>query len=83
MNILNKLKYVGIGESDLLTIYKLFIRSICEYCSSVYHTSLTQELSNKIEAIQSTALKIILASKYTGYKSALTHFSISTLSERR
>ena len=75
MNILNRLKYVGIGESDLITIYKMFIRSMCEYCSSVFHSSLTQELSDKIEAIQSTALKIILADKYIDYQSASMYFS--------
>ena len=47
MNILNRLKYVGIGESDLITIYKMFIRSMFEYCTSVFHSSLTQELSLK------------------------------------
>ena len=83
MNILNRLKYVGIGESDLITIYKMFIRSMCEYCSAVFHSSLTQELSDKIEAIQSTALKIILADKYTYYQSASMYFSIDTLSNRR
>ena len=83
MNILNKLKHVGICESDLLTIYKLFIRSICEYCSVVYHTSLTKELSDKIEAIQSTALKIILAERYVDYKSSLVYFKMECLSQRR
>ena len=83
MHILNKLKYAGIKESDLLTIYKLFIRSICEYCSVVYHSSLTQELSEKLEAIQSTALKIILAEKYLDYKSALSYFAMDTLFDRR
>ena len=48
MNILNKLKYAGIKEADLVIIYKLFIRSICEYSSAVFHSSLTQELSSKI-----------------------------------
>ena len=83
MHILNKLKYAGIKESDLLTIYKLFIRSVCEYCSVVFHSSLTQELDEKIEAIQSTALKIILAEKYTDYMSALQYFSVDTLYNRR
>ena len=83
MNILNKLKYAGIGEGDLITIYKLFIRSTCEYCSAVFHTSLTQELSDKIEEIQKTALRIILSDKYTDYQSALSYFSIDTLSQRR
>ena len=65
MSILNKLKYVGISENDLLTIYKLFMRSICEYCSAVYHSLLSVELCEKIEAIQSTALMIILADRYS------------------
>ena len=79
MNMLNKLKYVGISENDLITIYKLFIRSVCEYCSAVFHTSLTQELSDKIEAIQKTSLRIILSSKYIDYQSALLYFSLDTL----
>ena len=74
MHIINKLKYAGINERDLLTIYKLFIRSVCEYCSVVFHSSMTQELNDKLEAIQSTALKIILAPKYTDYNSALEYF---------
>ena len=76
MHILNKLKYAGINEHDLLTIYKLFIRSVCEYCT-------TEELNDKPEAIQSTALKIILTDGYTDYSSALKYFSLDTLCERR
>ena len=37
MHILNKLKYAGINEKDLLTIYKLFVRSVCEYSSVVFN----------------------------------------------
>ena len=66
MSILNKLKYAGIKDTDLVIIYKLFIRSVCEYSNVVFHSSLTQELSLKIEAIKKTALKIILADKYIG-----------------
>ena len=54
-----------------------------QFTSVVFHTSLTQDQADKLEAIQSTALKIILAQKFTDYSSALTHFSIETLSERR
>ena len=83
MNILNKLKYAGINEKDLLTIYKLFVRSICEYCSVVFSSSLTQDQISKLEAIQSTALKIILGDKFVDYNSALSYFSLETLIERR
>ena len=37
---------------DLITIYKLFIRSVTEYCNVVFHSSLTQELTGKIENIK-------------------------------
>ena len=80
---MNKLQFAGIKESELITIYKLFIRSFCEYASAVYHTSLTKELSDKIEAIQKTALKIILADTYIDYQTSLNHFSLDTLYERR
>ena len=83
IQIINKLKYVGISESELLVIYKLFIRSVCEYSSAVFHTSLSLELSDKIEAIQKTVLKIILADKYVDYQTSLQHFSIDTLHQRR
>ena len=49
----------------------------------VFNCSLTQELNDKIEAIQSTALKIILTDKYSDYSSALLYFSLDTLAERR
>ena len=83
MQMINKLKYAGISEVELVTIYKLFIRSVCEYSSAIFHSSLTQELSDKIEAIQRTTLKIILGDKYIDYQTSLEYFSLVTLQERR
>ena len=40
MTMLTKLKYVGVPESDLLEIYILYIRSLLEYCSTVWHSTL-------------------------------------------
>ena len=57
MAILGKLKYVGVSIDDLLTVYKLFIRCVPEYCSTVFHSSLTQEQSYKIERLQANCLK--------------------------
>ena len=81
--MLSKLKYAGIQTSHLLTIYKLFIRSVTEYCSPVFHTSLTQQQVKKIELIQSTSLKIRLGSEFYDYKSALTKTSLCSLYDRR
>jgi len=59
---LSKLKYVGIEIEELINIYKLFIRCIPEYCSTVFHSSLSEELSSKIETIQS----IYVSKSYSG-----------------
>ena len=60
MSMLTKLKYVGVQKDDLIDIYVLYIRSIAEYCSVAFHSSLTVEQSNQIERIQRTCLKVIL-----------------------
>ena len=51
IQMLSKLKYAGIKTNDLLTINKLFIRSVTEYCSSVFHSSLNQQQVKIIEVI--------------------------------
>ena len=81
--MLSKLKYAGIIRDDLLDIYKLFIQPMAEYCSVVFHTSLTQKQIKKIELIQSTCLKIILGSYFENYDSAMKLCSLSSLEERR
>ena len=58
LSMLTKLKYVGISKEDLVDIYVLFIRSVAEYCSVSFHSSLTQEQSRKLEGIQRTCEEI-------------------------
>ena len=83
LSMLTKLKYVGVSIEDLIDIYILFIRSLTEYCSVAYHSSLTIEESNKLERIQKTSLKIILGHMYFDYESALEMCGITTLHARR
>ena len=83
VGIISKLKYVGVKTDDLLTIYKLFIRSLTEYCSVLFHSSLTLQQSNKIENIQKTCLKIILAENYISYTAALEMCDLTQLYDRR
>ena len=70
-------------RDDLLDIYILFIRSVTEYCAVVFHSSLTQEDSRKLEQIQKTCLKVILGTDYSDYTSALEKCNLQTLAERR
>ena len=83
MRMLTKLKYVGTKTKDLIEIYSMFIRSTAEYCSTVFHSNLTERLSNKIESIQKTGLKIILGQNYISYEDALEKCGLQALSARR
>ena len=81
--MITRLKYVGVAIEDLLDIYTLFIRSVTEYCSVVFHSRLTHEQSDKLERIQKTCLKVILGDMYLDYKSALEMTGLETLVSRR
>ena len=76
MSMITKLKYVGVCVEDLLDIYVLFIRSVV-----AFHSSLTQQQSNKLEKIQKTSLRVILGDMYVDYAAALEMCGIQTLSE--
>ena len=82
MSMITKLKYVGVKIEDLLDIYVKYIRSLTEYCSVAFHSSLTVEQSNKIERIQKTSLKVILGEMYVDYPSALEMTGLDLLSAR-
>ena len=83
MSMLTKLKYIGTSIEDLLEIYVLFIRSISEYCSVAYHSSLTVSQSTDLERIQKTCLKIILGDNYISYPAALEMTGLDSLYDRR
>ena len=81
--MLSKLKYVGTKTEDLLDIYRLYVRSILEYCAVVYHSGLTQEQSHQLETVQRVALATILADNYVSYDTTREMTGIPLLSERR
>ena len=83
LSMITKLKYIGVSREDLLDIYVLYIRSVTEYCSVSFHSSLTQEQSQKLERIQKTCLRVILGEHYEDYKTALDICGLETLSDRR
>ena len=83
MPILTKLKYVGSKRSDLVDIYCKVIRTTTEYCSSSFHHSLTVHQEQKLESIQRTSLKIILAEEYESYEKSLILLKLEKLSVRR
>ena len=78
---LTQLKRANVGTKELLQFYITCIRPITEYASPVFHNSLTNYLSNELEAIQQRALKIILP--WTSYGEALSRVGLQTLYARR
>ena len=68
--MITKLKHIGVSIYDLLDIYMLFIRSVTEYCAVSFHSSLTQEHSDKLEKVQKTCLRAILGEDYLDYENA-------------
>jgi hypothetical protein len=71
MTTVTKLKYVGVPTSDLIEIYILYIRSLLDHCSTVWHSTLTVDQIKQIEGVQKLCLKIILGTEYAGCDAAL------------
>ena len=83
MEILRKLYCFNVPILDLITIYIIYIRCYLEQSCVLWHSSLTQEDSNKLERVQKVALRIILKDKYIGYQHALEQTEMETLEKRR
>ena len=83
MEILKKLYEFDVPEVDLVQIYTLYVRSILEFNSCVWHFNITQAENNDIERVQKIACKVILKENYTSYRDALGQLGLQTLSARR
>ena len=83
MQLLRKVASFSSNTKDLLTIYKIFIRSVLEQTFTVWHSSLTRDLETDIERVQKCALRIILGKQYKSYKEACNIAGIEDLVARR
>ena len=83
MIILRRLTQFPVETEDLVMLNGQFIRSILEFNSNVWFSSITQEESNDIESVQKTACKLILKTQYTTYEEALKTLKLESLESRR
>ena len=67
VTMITKLKYAGVSTVDLINIYILYIRSVLEYCSVLWHSTHTVGQCQTIERVQKICLKIILGLEYASY----------------
>ena len=64
-------------------IFKSQVRGVLEYCSTVWHSSVTVNDSYDIERVQKAAMRLIMGTRYQGYSEALKEMSLDSLEERR
>ena len=83
MLILKKLVQFDVPLDDLIQIYTLYIRSLTEQSSVVWHSSITKGEQKDIERIQKVALRIILGQDYSSYADSLKITGLDTLAARR
>ena len=53
------LKRSGLDKGKLLELYNSNVRSAVEYCSTVYHSMINEQLAERLESVQRQALRII------------------------
>ena len=80
--MLRHLHHNGFNESELLAVYKSCILPIHDYCSNVYHSSLTLSQSIVIERMQAKALKAIYGFE-PSYRELMQKAGLETLRARR
>ena len=79
---LKLLKRSGMTSDDLLYYYKTVIRPVTEYACAVWHSSITAEQRDQLEAIQRRAVRIIFGKELDFDILAIIH-DIPLLADRR
>ena len=64
-------------------LYCQFIRSILDFNSCVWYSSITEEECEDLDRVQKNACKLILKEEYKEYKSALNVLGLDCLRVRR
>ena len=80
--ILRHLHHNGFSESELLKVYKSIILPCHDYCSTVFHSSLTLSQTIVLERLQAKALKAIFGFD-PSYKELMEKAGLTTLRARR
>ena len=83
LQIIKKLYEFDVPTNDLVNIYTLYVRSVLEFNSCVWHFNITKEESHDIERVQRNSLKLILKEQYKTYENALEVTKLESLEVRR
>ena len=83
MAMLHRFSKFTKNRSHLLHLFKTQVRGCLEYCSTVWHSGLTDADSKDIERIQRAAMRVVMGNKYEGYDEALKLMKLDSLKQRR
>ncbi len=71
------------NKLHLMHLFKTQVRGCLEYCSTVWHSGLTDSDCKDIERVQKAAMRVIMGKRYEGYEEALKFMKLDSLRERR
>ena len=86
LELLRKVANFSTSIEDKKEIYVLYVRSVLEQSSVVWHSSLTKENCEDLERVQKCAVRIILGKEYSNYENyedALARANLENLESRR
>ena len=81
--MLHKFSKFTKNKSHLMHLFKIQVRGCLEYCSTVWHSGLTDSDCKDIERVQRAAMRVIMGKRYEGYEEALKFMKLDSLKERR
>ena len=70
-------------QQDLTLIYCLYVRSVLEFNSCVWFSTITEEEKDDIERVQRCAVKLILKNEYQDYENGLLKLNLKNFTDRR
>ena len=82
VTMLTKLKYAGVNTEDLVNIYILFILSALEYCSVLWHSTITGDQAQSIEREPASKSYLGQNTKAMQIADDLDYFGLQPFSER-
>ncbi|XP_072042855.1 uncharacterized protein [Amphiura filiformis] len=83
MFMMRSLKEAGFSPSELLTVYKGYMRPVLEYAAPLWHAGLTQSQVNQVENIQKRVCKHIQGREYISYSKSLADLELDPLCKKK
>ena len=78
MGMLHKFSKFTKNKSHLMHLFKTQVRGCLEYCSTVWHSGLTDSDCKDIERVQKAAMRVIMGKRYEGYEEALKFMKLDS-----